>query len=183
MPVVSLCGARFTFYAATRSLGVIERVIRDAPCPLWQRRSSISSSLLRTGRRHPTNREGSAESIEDRQGIRSTRYVFSRAWFGDGRAYSLFPSLGYSSSLIYRLVFSPSLEEKLGGVASGYAPKAISSDLRRPFSSEAMSPSQLFCTHTFAECAGRFWCKFQKRSARGLGHPRRKGVTRLSNRA
>jgi hypothetical protein len=29
----------------------------------------------------------------------------------------------------------------------------------------------------------RFWCKFQKRSARGPGRPRRKGVTRLPNRA
>src|SRR5271165_5973579 len=28
-----------------------------------------------------------------------------------------------------------------------------------------------------------FWCKFQKRSARGPGRPRRKGVTRLPNRA
>jgi hypothetical protein len=91
-------------------------LIRDAPCPLfWTRRSSISSCLLRTGRRRPTNREGSAESIEDRQGIRSTQYVLSGAWFGDGRACCLLLALGYSSSLIYRLVFSPSLEEKLGG--------------------------------------------------------------------
>ena len=29
----------------------------------------------------------------------------------------------------------------------------------------------------------RFWCKFQKRSARGPGRPRGKGVTRLPNRA
>jgi hypothetical protein len=85
------------------------------PRPLWTRHSSISSCLLRTGRRRPTNREGSAESIEDRQGIRSTQYVLSGAWFGDGRACCLLPALGYSSSLIYRLVFSPSLEEKLGG--------------------------------------------------------------------
>jgi hypothetical protein len=32
-------------------------------------------SLVRTGRRRPAKREGSAASIEDRPGIRSTRYV------------------------------------------------------------------------------------------------------------
>jgi hypothetical protein len=36
---------------------------------------------------------------------------------------------------------------------------------------------------TFTTIDARFWCKFQKRSARGPGRPRRKGITRLPNRA
>jgi hypothetical protein len=57
-------------------------------------------SLVRTGRRRPAKREGSATSIGDRPGIRSTHYVHGTTWLADERAYCLFPLRGYSSLLI-----------------------------------------------------------------------------------
>jgi hypothetical protein len=67
--------------------------------------------LVRTGRRRPAKREGSAASIEDQPGIRSTLYVFGTTWLADERACRLLPGWRYSSLFLSAGVV-PSLTAK-----------------------------------------------------------------------
>src|SRR5271165_1004611 len=71
-----------------------------------------------------------------------------------------------------------------GGVAKVNFSGSAKSDLYPGLveNAKVVKPSELPIMRA-RDISRRFWCKFQKRSARGPGRPRRKGVTRLPNRA